>query len=251
MIEINGKSLIKKSRLRIVVSGKNVEVYKYKRPYFYNRPPQRRKVFADEREIRQRDRRLDNIFAVRQKIKRIVTANCTAWGCMPIFVTFTFAENVADPEQANPFWTEYTKKLNYFLTSRGLSKAKYLSVVEFQKRGAVHYHTIYFNIPYISTIKKDFEKLWNNGFIKIIAIDHVEYVGAYVCKYLQKGLIDERLRQRKAFFTSRKLIRPITIRNEFDCFDFLQTHDTLSLSANISIESDRYGIIDYSIYKNK
>jgi len=250
MIEINGKSLIKKSRLRIVISGKNVEVYKYKKPYFYNRPPQRQKVFADERILRQKDRRLDNIFAVRQKIKRIVTANVTAWGFKPLFVTFTFAENVDDPQMANPLWTIYTKKLNDFLYKRGLSSAKYLSVVEFQKRGAVHYHTIYFNIPFIEDIKVHFAKLWDNGFIKIISIDHVQYVGAYICKYLQKGLVDERLRQRKAFFTSRKLLRPITIRDEYNCFDYLQKNDTLSLSDHISIDSDRYGIIDYSIYKN-
>jgi hypothetical protein len=45
---------------------------------------------------------------------------------------------------------------------------KYVSVVEFQKRGAVHYHAVFFNLPFI--VNDELAAIWSHGFIKINAI---------------------------------------------------------------------------------
>ena len=95
---------------------------------------------------------------------------------------------------------------------------KYVSVVEFQKRGAVHYHAVFFNLSYIDN--DELAKIWSHGFIKINAIQHIRSIGAYVSKYLQKGVVDARLFNEKCYFTSRGLIKPIIVRQPPTDLDF-------------------------------
>jgi len=241
--------LTKKSKIRIVVCGRNVEVYKYKRPYIFNRAPSKRRFYHTFDIKKTAPRRVDNIYRTRQRIRRLVNANATFYHKKALFVTYTFAENVTDIAVASSLWTKYTEKLNDFLKSKGIEKAKYLTVVEFQKRGAVHYHTIYFNLPYIVDIKEIFARLWGHGFVKINAIDNVRYIGNYISKYLQKGVVDERLRGRKAYFTSRGLQKPYYIKDEFSALDFFVENPNMEYADSEKFPSARYGIIDYSLYK--
>ncbi|MGM9458151.1 rolling circle replication-associated protein, partial [Lacticaseibacillus rhamnosus] len=73
-------------------------------------------------------------------VRRLVLANFDAGSK---FVTFTFAENVKDIDQANREWKKFVQRLR-----RRYGDFKYLSVIEFQKRGAVHYHMIS-DLPYV------------------------------------------------------------------------------------------------------
>ena len=73
---------------------------------------------------------------------------------------------------------------------------KYLAVVEFQKRGAIHYHMLS-DFGYIE--QKELEKIWGNGFVWIRDLltgnngKPVDNVGAYLVKYMNKNIIDKRL----------------------------------------------------------
>ena len=86
---------------------------------------------------------------------------------------------------------------------------KYISVWERQERGAIHYHVILFNLPFIKA--KKIEEIWKNGFIKINLIKDEDKatgsVSTYLTKYFVKD-IAERVREKKAYFSSRNLKKP-------------------------------------------
>lgn len=151
-------------------------------------------------------RRISSVRRARQAVFRLVEANVREHGdYRPIFFTLTFKENIENLRKANRFFKEFIRKLNRIVPSR----IRYVIVPEFQDRGAIHYHGVFFNLPFID-IKK-FEKLWGHGFIDIQVSRRIRSTGAYLAKYLTKEYFDERLYGEKAFFCSRGLIRPIHI----------------------------------------
>ena len=74
-------------------------------------------------------------------------------------------------------------------------------------RGAIHYHVIFFDFPYIA--KEKLQNLWSHGFIKInrIDVDSKENRGRYLSKYFGKDL-DLKEHKKKAFFKSQNLKVP-------------------------------------------
>lgn len=86
---------------------------------------------------------------------------------------------------------------------------KYISIWERQERGAIHYHVIMFNLPFVEA--KKLEEIWKNGFIKINLIKDEDKatgsVSTYLTKYFVKD-IAERVREKKAYFSSRNLKKP-------------------------------------------
>jgi len=113
-----------------------------------------------------------------------------------------------DIKEANKFFKLFNLRFKHYLNKNGFAKAKYISIVEFQKRGAVHYHVIYFNLPYIQNIKPILSKLWGHGFIQFKKVKFIRNMSSYLTKYLQKGLMDKRLRGKKAYSCSKGLIKP-------------------------------------------
>jgi len=195
---------------KVVVSGDIIEVYRAERGFFKGKVNECGRAgngFTTD-EQREKNRAL-SLMRARRELRRIVNANIGQWGndvtCK--FVTLTFRENIKDLDVANLEFMRFLKRLNYKVYSKKCSHLKYTTVVEFQKRGAVHYHVVFYNLPYM---KADvLEEVWGNGFIKINKIDDVDNVGAYVCKYLTKDNSDDRLRGRRSYFNSRGLKKPI------------------------------------------
>jgi len=142
----------------------------------------------------------------RREIRYVVNSNISP---SSKFLTLSYADNVQDLTKTNKDFKDFIKRLNCFLYGRrGGAKVQYLCVPEFQKRGAVHYHLVLFNLPYIPVHK--IADLWGWGFVKINRIKHCDNVGAYVCKYLNKNTVvtAEKLSGRKCFFRSRNLKSP-------------------------------------------
>jgi hypothetical protein len=128
--------------------------------------------------------------------------------CTFKFLTLTFKENIKDITQANYIFKKFIQRLSYY-TYKKENILKYATVIEFQKRGAIHYHVIIFNMPYVSAIK--ISKIWNlknRGSIHIKKIDDIKNAGSYICKYMSKNMDDSRLCGKKAYFTSRNLEKP-------------------------------------------
>ena len=167
-------------------------------------------VKETEEEIRQRTFR-----RAKKKLVDYINTNVFAWfdnnGLVfpGIFLTLTFAENLTDIEIGNNEFTAFIRRLNYEITGSIKAYLKYVVVIEFQKRGAVHYHAIFFNLPFIE--KKRIEEIWGNGWIKVKAIDEVKDVGFYVTKYMSKNFDDQRLKGHKCYFVSDGLIKPTIV----------------------------------------
>mgnify|MGYP003160604153 FL=1 len=101
----------------------------------------------------------------------------------------------------------FIQRLNYYLYQTKRQLLKYIATWEKQKRGAIHYHVIFFDFPYIA--KEKLQDLWSHGFIKIncIDVDSKENRGRYLSKYFGKDL-DVKEHKKKAFFKSQNLKMP-------------------------------------------
>jgi len=231
--------VVRQSNSRLVLAGNSVELYTYERAYLYNLPPAKATIESDGAPHKEEERRGDNLTVARHKVRRLINANKDQYGEQTKFVTYTFAENVKSLKQAHKAWGLYCKKANY-----RWGKLRYLAVVEFQKRGAVHYHVLYFNLPYIKNAKQVIAKLWGKGFVNVKTIREVRNIGAYVCKYIQKDMMDSRLRGRKAYFCSRGLLKPREIRDPERIAEFLGS-GIIEIEAEQEYESACYGVIKY------
>lgn len=140
----------------------------------------------------------------RDTVRRLACCNFNAE--FDKFFTLTFAENKTDVKECNYIFMKFIQRLK---TKFG-KNIKYLAVIEFQERGAVHYHVLS-DISYIPA--DELQKIWGQGFIYINAITHVDNVGAYIVKYMTKDNTDVRLQGLKAYLYSRNLRKPEEIVN--------------------------------------
>lgn len=140
----------------------------------------------------------------RNNVRRLTCAN---FNDGDKFFTLTFAKNETDIRKCNKELKKFVKRLKY---NYNLENFKYLAVIEFQERGAIHYHMIC-NLPYIKQEK--LQELWGHGFVWINQIKNVDNVGAYIVKYMNKDLSDVRLQGEKAYLYSRNLKKPLEITN--------------------------------------
>jgi len=201
--------LIERVYKRIVQSGDVIEIYEYEKGYLKgyeltdNEKNSRRKSGSDLDDTDSRERSLKRAKA---NLRRLINANAGQYGkeFTAKFLTLTFKDNVKDLDKANYEFEKFIKRLNYYCFGTKKANLKYTCVVEFQKRGAIHYHVIIYNMPYVKA--NDIANVWGNGFIKINKIDDVDNVGAYVAEYLgnaEKGqgkdVADDRLQGKKSY----------------------------------------------------
>jgi len=238
---------IKKSNEKIFICGNTIEYYHYLKPYFYNFPPRpRTNSFLTESSPLRRD---DSLNATRLRLKRIITAQGGFFSEKPVFITFTFKENVDSVDIANREWSLFIMRFNYYLIHKGFKKIEYVSVIEFQKRGAVHYHAIFFNLPFLPNLFEILALLWGNGSTNTSVVRSVNSIAHYLGKYISKGFSDVRLRGRKAYFTSRNLRRPERIRDPKKCLHFLSDKNIIKPEFSKELSSGRFGKISYKQIK--
>lgn len=239
--------IVKSYNKKLIISGDIYEFYNYLEDVYYNHTvkvdPVGRSVEADNKQkIKNREKVLSR---ARRDLRRLINANVGRYGdCTAKFFTFTFAKNVQDLQVANNEWKKFIKRLNY----RYKINSKYVVVVEFQKRGAIHYHAVFFNLPYIPV--DDLAKVWRNGFVWVNKIDDVDNVGAYICKYITKDSIDDRLQGKKCYFSSRGLYKPVELRDEKKIGEILARLSPINIVYNVVFENE-YNTIHYIQYNTK
>ena len=189
--------------VKAVWSGSIVELYEYEYPIAKGETNNGSGRSVEANEENKARHRKNTLARARRSVRRLINANVDAWGEIPKFLTLTFAEDVKDVKKANYEFKKFRQRLEYDLKL----KLKYVAVVEFTKKGRVHYHVVFFNLPYVEA--NELAAIWSNGFIKINAIDHVDNIGAYITKYMTKDNNDDRLIGKKSYFTSRGLKEPI------------------------------------------
>jgi len=182
-----------------------------------------------------------NITRTRNMVRRLALANFDSGSK---FITFTFAENISEVSAANVKWRAFMQRMR-----RKYGTFKYMAVIEFQKRGAVHYHCIW-DLPYIK--KSDLAEIWDNGFIKINRIEHVDNVGAYIVKYMTKDLMDSRFVAQKSYQCSKGLQRPLELRGE-EAETIIALYELGQKKAvfESSYTSEYLGLISYQEYNLK
>jgi len=233
------KNLAKFSKIKVIKTGEIYEIYEYERPYFYNLGVHLNN--GVEKEIVKIDRK-DSILRAQAKVRRLVNANAFVYGYMPIFVTYTFAENLRDIKVANKLFRAHIRAMK----QKHVPNLRYLAVPERQKRGAVHYHVVFFDLPFMQGIKSIFEANWEHGFLQVKAIKHVRNVGAYISKYFSKGWLDEREKGSKSYFTSEGLFQPLV----FHSLDRIPSLDTMREESETVYETEKYGRIVYRQFRN-
>lgn len=190
---------------KVIKSGNIIEVYEYEGSVA-------RKTFDDymksdkggRHNEGKEDRKVEYKNSVNQKarnkLRRLISAN---FGRNDIFMTITFKENMQDIEKANYELKKFVQKLK-----RKQKDFIYCAVIEFQKRGAVHYHMIcnlavnidFDNEPDVREKEREIAKTWGHGFIDLKNIEHLDNAGAYLVKYMSKSGYDERLDGKKRYF---------------------------------------------------
>lgn len=194
--------------------------------------------------------RADALQRAKKTLRRLINANVDAWGEKPKFFTLTFKENVQDIKYANSEFKKFRQRLSRHIFGRNEPNGlRYVAVIEFQQRGAIHYHMITFNAPYVP--HAELERIWGHGFIKVNAIDEVDNVGAYVTKYMTKDNDDERLKGEKCYFSSRGLIKPAEEIIKKEDLNALREALSPSKTFECSFENEHLGQITYEQYNLK
>ena len=259
---------MKQTNTKIVGAGPVVTVtryldeplaYDYKRkkeivPDGMSTRAERRQVVKDvywteeRREKEREDNRRKAMLSASNRLKELVNAN--AWQYrddngrqfLPAFATFTFAKDVRDVEKANEIFTLFIKRLNFYVYKDKKAELKYVNVIEFQdknRNGVVHYHTLFFNLPYV--YKKKLEEIWYQGYIRIEKVDRIKNLAGYMAKYMVKGFEDPRLDGKKRYFPSKGLLRPTVVRDELTAKAILSQLPEDKLHSKREFESEYVG----------
>jgi hypothetical protein len=195
---------------KIVVSGNIIEVWDYEKDLTINKRKDNKKpVGRTGQGIEDRKKEYKDTvnYRARQNIRRLILSNFTDKN---LFITLTFEDNITLTEVTNKVFKQFIQRLK-----RKYRDLKYLSVIEFQKRGAIHYHMVC-NYP-VELLEGDnrreqelnfYKYLWGMGFVKIEDITGVDNVGAYLIKYLQKDFNRNFKEDKKRYLHSKNLIKP-------------------------------------------
>lgn len=209
-----------------VVYGDYVDVYAYKDV---------KMIFNGKDNSRNRRqsgaKRDDSLSRARTTLYRLVRGNVYKHGRFkPIFGTYTFAEQVFCLDKASTMFKRYIARLSRYVGKRVL----YVAVPEKHESGAWHLHVIFFNLPKLNLEIND--KLWKQGntavnmkFVK--GVNGVRDVASYISKYLSKSYLNNRAFNKKMYYCSRGLIRPIHIYSRDAIDDILKSGTIRVLSS--------------------
>jgi hypothetical protein len=233
------------SDTRMVISGDTLELFKYKQPYFYNWVDLSKKNRLHKGVTSPIPKREDNIKRAVANVRRLVQCNQEDQSEKPKFLTLTYAENIQDLNRTNPDFYRFTKAIR---DTHG--DMQYIAVPEFQERGAVHYHALYFNLPFMQDFKSEMARLWPHGSTKIEAVRSMNAMPRYISKYMTKNLADIRTSGRRSFFTSRNLHRPIVVHNQERANDiFERWSPQLSAVGSKCFQDYRGRDVTYFLFK--
>jgi hypothetical protein len=189
------------SSYRVIKSGHIVEIYKYDRSILSRNDENFKSVDGGRHNEGIEARKQEYIGAVNQKarnkIRRLITANFTE---KSLFITLTYKKNMQDIEASNGNLKKFVQKMK-----RKQKDFQYVAVIEFQKRGAIHYHMLCnYRLEWntheeLQAHERTLGGVWGHGFVDI-GYKKNDNAGAYLIKYMTKDNMDERLEGKKRFF---------------------------------------------------
>jgi len=235
---------------KIIITGHVIEIYRYEK---LNTEAQKDMSEVSEGEgLYVVENYLKTQRNRRNAIRRMATRNFTN---DDKFLTLTFNSkcefDIKDPKVTNVAYKKFIKRLRYIYPD-----IQYLAVIEFQdkyKRGTVHYHALISGLPYVP--KSQLQAIWGHGFVQINEITHVDNLGAYVIKYMNKNMFDVRLQGLNAYLYSRKMVKSTILRswNKDDSKKMIDIVSDIKQSKKNAVYSSQYnsvnlGLVSYSQY---
>lgn len=228
---------------KLIQSGNYAELYQYEKE---PQPKRLRTVFTqrkrEELTIDQSlQKRLDNVVRARRNFFRLIHANLKSHD-KPIFITLTTV-NEKSVVTAYTYLTEFITRLRKMYGT----EFRYIAVPEYQKRGAVHFHCIFWGLPIIDIFHeipwsawlkikpkvrerflafcnehnydsttargtRHFQHQWARGFLDCVPTDGSPKLATYMSKYMFKTMSDRRLYQSKSYVCGRNTLRPVSTK---------------------------------------
>jgi hypothetical protein len=257
-ITLNQMKKVKFTKKKLIISGNVFELYEYDELVRITPLPQSRSnVHLASKETKdQKERQKSSLYRSKKRLKRLINSNAgfhtkdSGQPFPPVFITFTFKENILDLNKANYRFTKFIQRLNHSLSGQKKSFLKYIVAVEFQKRGAVHYHAVFFNLPYRKKMKQLVQDTWSEGFVKVETVKSgVRDIGNYLTKYMTKEQSDPRLSGKKCYFSSRNLFKPAVIKDPDKIGVIMGVIDQSKKTYEKRVDSPEHGPgYNYSVY---
>jgi len=196
--------------VKVIQSGKRVETFEYDRYPQGGRPFGKRTAPNPYR--KNVGRRRDNALRARENFRRLVAANLGG-NVSPAFITLTFAFDVGTKAAFKNL-----KRFAERLRRTRFPTLRYIAVVEWQKRGRLHFHLLVWGIDEktIATERKtrNLQRVWLRGYLDARPSDGHPRLATYMAKYLFKAMSDIRYGHQKAYTTSRNVVRPLLWKND-------------------------------------
>lgn len=224
---------------KIVKSGLIEEVYKYEKKPIVTDPRKRGFRQRYSRSTRRTDVSLERS---KKALKRLIWANL-ARESPPAFLTLTM-HRVVRTELAISCFKTYMADLRRCFGKQ----LAYVSVLEYQERGAVHFHilvwglpdkVIYDEAPFETWLDRAFKRpklvsryfewckekgfdpanargtrflqnIWALGYVDCVPTDGSPAIAGYLSKYLLKSMRVGDTTRRKAYWCSTNLLRPVS-----------------------------------------
>lgn len=193
---------------KVIKSGHIVEIYKYqcgiaKR---YDDEFKSRNGGRDKEGIADRKQEYKKTVGQKayNKVRRLINAN---FDTNSLFVTLTYREDV-EIDQSSKDFKQFVQRMK-----RKQPDFKYVMVIEFTKKGRIHFHMLCnYHLEWntheeLQSHERALGKVWRHGFVDI-GYKKNDNAGAYLIKYMTKENIDDRLEGKKRYFFSRNLEQP-------------------------------------------
>jgi len=239
--------------MKVLKSGRLLEIYRYEKDlpqktlFGQSRP---RKKNRSKRPRGSERRRGDNLLRLKRGFIRLVRANLGG-DVHPSFITLTFERDVP-LRDAFTCLSGFARKMreNYG------SAYRYIAVPEFQKRGTVHFHLLAWGVPTEVILNERFNRtlqgFWSLGFVDCITTDGSPKLAGYIGKYMYKGMLDDRLRNERAYICSRGIMRSVSLPGialSYICEDEGLDLSTATPLQDRTFETQWLGVGRYTSYK--
>lgn len=171
----------------------------------------------------------------REKLYRIVIANTERFAnskkTRTVFFTLTTKDQIKDHKESNKKIKSFVRRLNEYCGF----KIYYLIVPELHKSNAIHYHGIFFNLPYIP-IRTFSREIWGYGHTDLQLPKSIRNIASYISKYLTKSFSENTPKNTKTYFCSRGLIQPKEDYTDSYPSGIIETHEITVHRAYLKIK---------------
>ena len=250
---------VKFSSKKLVISGNVFELYLYDEPRRIDPLPQSTNTppAPTKPKEKKEEREKSSVYRSKKNLIRLINSNVrfhfnnqTGKPHKPLFVTFTFAKNMQDMKLANYKFTKFIQRFNYEVFKVKEARLAYVVAIEFQKRGAIHYHAIFFNLQFIENLKAVLSEVWTEGFTDYqIVKNNITDVGHYITKYMNKENSDPRLVGKKCYFSSKSLFKPAIIKDPQKIEAIMNFIPKEDMGYERYVEASEYGCgYNYQVY---